>query len=285
MTRSVAGAALMLAAMATGEAKADYTAALDAGALEGTRLGVARFAQGSNKDVMALFDRALADLAAAGAVLVEIEEHEPPDGFWGHARTAMRYEFKATLDDYLAHAAPAVGTRDLAALIAFNEAHADVELALFGQDIFEASAALGELDSAEYREALAAIQKATRADGIDALLAEHEVVALVSPSGPLAPRIDAINGDVWPEWAGAGWMAAVAGYPHLTVPMGTVDGLPIGLSFIGGKDQDARILGLGYAYEQKTHRRVEPSYLPDAEARPDIAAAMRGRRGQEPPPR
>jgi amidase len=80
-------------------------------------------------------------------------------------------------------------------------------------------------------------------------------------------------------------MAAVAGYPHLTVPMGTVDGLPIGLSFIGGKDQDARILGLGYAYEQKTHRRVEPSYLPDAEARPDIAAAMRGRRGQEPPPR
>ncbi|HVS03239.1 MAG TPA: amidase [Thermoanaerobaculia bacterium] len=279
MTRTVAGAALLLAAMATGEAKADYVAALDAGALAGARIGVARFAQGSNPDVLALFDRALADLGAAGAVLVEIAEHEAPEGFWTHARTVLRYEFKATLDDYLAQAAPAVATRSLGALIAFNEAHADVELALFGQDIFEASAALGGLDSDEYVAARDAAQQAARAGGVDFLLAQHDVVAIVSPSGPLAPRIDAINGDVWPAWAGAGWMAAVAGYPHLTVPMGVVHGLPIGISFIGGRDRDAQILALGYAYERKTRRRPEPGYLPDAEALPGIAAAMRGTRG------
>src|SRR5690606_13433070 len=139
--------------------------------------------------------------------------------------------------------------RDLAALIAFNEQHADVELALFDQSIFESSVKLGGLDSEEYLAARDAVQKATREDGIDELLATHDVMALVAPSGPIAPRIDAVNGDVWPPWAGMGWMAAIAGYPHLTVPMGTVDALPIGISFIGGKDQDARILALGHAYE------------------------------------
>ena len=143
------------------------------------------------------------------------------------------------------------------------------------QDVFEASQARGGLDSEEYLEARDAILKATRAEGIDALLAQHDLVAIVSPSGPLAPPIDAINGDVWPDWAGAGWMAAIAGYPHLTVPMGAVDALPVGLSFIGARNDDARILALGYAYEQKTRRRVEPRYLADAEARPEIAAAMR----------
>ncbi|HEX2164861.1 MAG TPA: amidase [Thermoanaerobaculia bacterium] len=279
MTRTVRGAAMLLAAMATGEAKTDYVAALDAGALSGVRLGVARFAEGSNPDILARFEQALDDLRAAGAELVEIEEHETPEGFWADSGKVLRYEFKATLNEYLAGAAEAVEPRDLAALIAYNRAHADVELALFGQDIFEEAAALGGLDSAEYVAARDKAQKATRADGLDALLAEHEVVALVSPSGPLAPPVDAINGDVWPEWAGAGWMAAIAGYPHLSVPMGTVDGLPIGLSFLGGKDQDARILALGYAYEQRTRHRPEPRYLPTAEARPEIGAAMRGRRG------
>ncbi|MDA8016099.1 MAG: amidase [Thermoanaerobaculia bacterium] len=278
MTKTVEGAALMLTAMATGESKSDYRAALDADALEGARLGVARFAEGSHPDIIAAFDRALEDLAAAGAELVEIEEHETPAEFWNHARSVLRYEFKATLNEYLAETADTVTARNLAAVIAFNESQADVELALFGHDIFEASVELEGLDSAEYLEARDFVQKATRADGIDHLLAEHEVVALVSPSGPLAPPVDPINGDVWPAWAGAGWMAAIAGYPHLTVPMGTVEGLPIGLSFLGAQDRDAEILALGYAYEQHTQRRVEPSYLPDAEALPVVAEAMRARR-------
>jgi len=278
MTKTVEGAAMLLDAMATGEAKTGYVAALDADALAGARLGVARFAEGSNPNIVALFDRALADLAAAGAVLVEIDEHETPDDFWPSSRKVLRYEFKATLDDYLADAAPAVAARDLAAVIAFNEAHADVELALFGQDIFEGSAELGGLESEEYVKARDAVQKATRADGLDKLLREHDLAAIVSPSGPLAPPVDPINGDVWPDWAGAGWMAAIAGYPHLSVPMGTVDGLPVGLSFLGGKDRDAQLLALGHAYELKTNRRVEPRYLANAEARPEIAAAMRARK-------
>ena len=96
-----------------------------------------------------------------------------------------------------------------------------------------------------------------------------------SPSGPLPGRMDPVNGDVWPAWAGAGYLAAIAGYPHLSVPMGTVRGAPVGISFIGAKDDDARVLALGYAYEQRTKHRVEPAYLPGAEALPEIAEAMK----------
>lgn len=276
MTRTVRGAAMMLSAMATGAAATDYAASLDAESLRGVRLGVARFAQGSNPDIIARFDQALEDLKAAGAELVEIEEHDTPEGFWQQARKVLNYEFKATLDKYLADTPESVTTRDLASVIVFNKEHADVELALFGQDIFEDCVDLEGLDAPEYIEARDLVQKATRADGIDHLLAEHDVAALISPSGPLAPPVDPINGDVWPAWAGAGWMAAVAGYPHLTVPMGTVDGLPIGLSFLGAANQDASILSLGYAYEQATHRRADPSYWPTAEAMPRIGAAMGG---------
>ena len=98
---------------------------------------------------------------------------------------------------------------------------------------------------------------------------------LVSPSGPLSPRVDPVNGDTWPSWAGAGYLAAIAGYPHITVPMGEVHGVPIGFSIMGAKDADADILSWGYAFEQASHMRVEPQYLRNAEARPEIAAAMK----------
>lgn len=278
MTKTVMGAAMMLNAMATADYHPDFVDALDAESLSGTRIGVARAAQGSNPDIIALFDRALEDLEAAGAELVEITDYQPPGNFWGNARSVLGYEFKATLNDYLASTPESVTTRDLAAVIAFNEEHADVELALFGQDIFEDSAELDGLDSEEYIAARDMVQTATRKDGIDHLLAKYEVAAIVSPSGPLAPPVDPINGDVWPAWAGAGWMAAIAGYPHVSVPMGTVDSLPVGLSFLGAKDHDAKILSFGYAYEQATKRRVEPAYLPNAEHRSDIAEAMRAKR-------
>ncbi len=186
----------------------------------------------------------------------------------------LRFEFKDGINAYLAATPETVATRTLDELIAFNKANAAQELALFGQSIFETSAAMGDLKSPAYKKALAAIRRATREDGIDRLMREHGVVAIVSPSGPLAPRVDAINGDVWPEWVGAGGLAAIAGYPHLTVPMGAVKALPIGLSFIAGKDDDAKVLALGYAYEQRSQRRVAPGYLATQEADPAIAAAM-----------
>lgn len=276
MTRTVRGAAMMLNAMATGAARTDYVAALDANSLSGKRIGVARFSEGSHPGAIALFNAALKDLEAAGAVLVEIADFTPSDPTFNEDEgKVLRYEFKKTVNDYLADTAAAVTARDLDTLIAFNEAHADVELALFDQSIFEQSAKLGGLDDPEYRDALSRMLKAAREDGVDRLLADNNVVALVSPSGPLAPPVDAINGDVWPEFPGAGDLAAIAGYPHLTVPMGTVKGAPVGLSFVGAKDDDAAILSYGYAYEQKTKKRVEPQYLSTASAAPEIGAAMR----------
>ena len=111
-------------------------------------------------------------------------------------------------------------------------------------------------------------------NGIDRLLSEFDVDMLVSPSGPIASRIDPINGDVWPSWSGAGYLAAVAGYPHITVPMGEVHGIPIGFSILGSAGQDAEILSYGYAFEQATKLRVEPKYLNSAEDRAEIQKAM-----------
>jgi amidase len=276
MTKTVRGAAMMLVAMATGPAKLDYVAALDENALDGARVGVLRFAQGSNPDIIERFDRALEVLAAAGATLVEIEKFERPESFQDQSGNVLNYEFKAGINAYLADAAAAVPVRTLDELIAFNQEHADVELALFDQSIFVESAAKGSLEDPDYIASRDGVQALTRDKGIDALLASAELDVLVSPSGPLASRIDPINGDVWPAWAGAGWMAAIAGYPHASVPMGTVHGVPVGLSFIATKDTDAAVLGYAYAYEQRTNHRPEPQYFPNAEARPEIATAMEG---------
>lgn len=273
MTKTVSGAALMMDAM-TGDAI--YTSSLNAPSLSGVRIGVLRFAQGSNADITALFDRALSDLENEGAVLVEIEQFSPDaDNFWGDALAVLQYEFKDGLNAYLATAPQSVKTRTLEELIAFN-AQIPAELALFGQDLFEASQARGPLSDEDYIRARDNVQRATRENGIDALLAEHDVRILVSPSGPISSRIDPINGDVWPSWAGAGWMAAIAGYPHITVPMGDVSGIPVGFSIMGTRGDDAAILSYGYAYEQISQRRVDPQYLLNAEERTDIAAAMQG---------
>lgn len=278
MTRTVTGAALMMNAMATGEAATDYVAALDAGSLTGKRVGVMRFAQGSNQDIHTRFNAALQVLEAQGAELVEIEDFSPDaENFWGDALAVLEYEFKHTLNAYLADTPDSVTTRSLAELIAFNEANAEIELVLFDQDLFESSDARGPLTDEAYVNALAAVQSASREKGIDKLLSEHSVDMLVSPSGPVSPRIDPVNGDNWPAWAGAGYLAAIAGYPHITVPMGDVHGVPIGFSIMGAKDADADILSWGFAYEQASQMRVEPGFLPDAEARPEIAAAMKAK--------
>lgn len=275
MTKTVKGAAMMLTAMASLEPTIDYAERLDAGSLAGKRVGVMRFAQGSNEDIHDRFNAALAVLEAQGAELVEIDSFAPDaENFWGDALSVLQYEFKHTLDAYLADTPETVPTRSLADVIAFNEANAEIELALFDQDLLVASDAMGPLTEEGYTNALTAVQSAAREKGIDKLLADHNVDMLVSPSGPVSPRIDPVNGDNWPAWAGAGYLAAIAGYPHITVPMGEVHGVPIGFSIMGAKDADADILSWGFAYEQASQMRVEPQYLPSAESRPEIAAAM-----------
>lgn len=272
MTKTVTGAALLMNAMDPGDT--DYTAALAPDALQGKRLGVLRASVGDNPDIITPFEAALAMMRQLGAEIVEIEESSVPGEFWAASLLVLEYEFKDSLNAYLAATPQGVETRSLSDVLAFNLANADTELALFNQDLFEASEALGPLTEEAYLEARALIQSSAREQGIDRLLKEHGVDALISPSGPLAPRVDPVNGDVWPAWAGAGFLAAVAGYPHLTVPMGEVHGIPLGVSFMGAKDADAAILAYGYAYEQVTQLRPDPKYLETAEDRPEIAAAM-----------
>lgn len=276
MTKTVRGAAMMLMAMADGAEATDYVAALDENALRGARVGVLRFAEGSSLDIKARFNEALEAMEAAGAELIEIEEFAGRDaGFSEKSRAVLDYEFKASLDEYLADTPVDGQPRSLEELIAFNEDNASVELALFDQSIFVEAQARGGLDDPEYIEARDTVQRITGAEGIDKLLEDYDVDILVSPSGPIAPRIDPVNGDTWPAWAGAGWMAAIAGYPHATVPAGTAHGLPVGVSFIGAADADAEVLSFAYAYEQRTNLRTEPQYLKRAEERPEIAAAMK----------
>jgi len=272
MEKTVRGAAMLLDAMIPGEDT--FSAALSPDALRGVRVGVLRAAQGTNPDITARFDAALEVLKAQGAELVDVTEYDPPEGFWPASLLVLEYEFKASLNTYLASAPSAVTVRSLSDVIAFNQANAAEELALFGQDLFEVSDALGPLTDKAYKDALALVQSATREKGIDRLLVTHKVDVLVAPSGPIAPRTDPVNGDVWPEWAGAGWAPAIAGYPNLTVPMGDVHAIPVGISFMGTKNSDARILGYGFAYEQASGIRLAPGYLETAEARPEIREAM-----------
>ncbi|MEO1574697.1 MAG: amidase [Pseudomonadota bacterium] len=273
MTRTVRGAALMLGAM--DDRDVDYLAQLDAEALRGRRVGVLRFALGNNPDVQARFEAALDVLRERGAVLVDVERDEVrPPGYGKASLDVLLYEFKAGINDYLADAAEAVTTRDLAALIEFNKANADSELALFDQSIFDESLEVGDLTDERYIEALELALKATREDGMDGIFATHEVDVVVAPSGPLSPPRDPVNGDVWPDWAGAGWMAAVAGYPHATVPMGTVHGIPVGLSFMGARGDDAGVLSAAFAYEQASQLRASPAFLNTVSMRPELREAL-----------
>jgi len=273
MTKSVRGAALMLDAM--DNQTVDYAAALDRGSLSGKRVGVLKFAEGSNDDVKARYNAALKSMEAAGAILVEIEEFDLGVEEYGRkSRDVLLYEFKAGMDHYLADTPAAVKPRSLEQLIAYNE-NEPRETTVFDQDLFEAAQAKGPLSDEIYRTAKADVQAGTGTNGIDKMMAENNVSMLVSPSGPVASRIDPVNGDVWPSWAGAGYLAAVAGYPHITVPMGDVHGVPVGFSIMAGKGQDADVLSYGYAFEAAGGARVDPKYLRSAEDRPELERAMR----------
>jgi amidase len=257
MTASVREAAELLSVIAgsdpadpaTAEAdkrKQDYAAHLDPDALKGKRIGVMRFASGFGTD--AAFETALAVLRKQGAELVDIKSFD--DSQIGKNETlVLQVELKADMAKYLKGSPAPIGVRSLADLIAFDTNHAQQEMSLFGQEFFEEAEKTKGLSDPAYKKARAASFRAAGPNGIDHLLKQYRVVALVGPTMPPAWKIDAVNGD---QISGgrAGSLAAVAGYPHLTVPMGLVKGLPVGLSFIGPKWSEARLLSLGFAYEQ-----------------------------------
>jgi amidase len=273
MARSVADAALLLNAIAgsdpadpaTAEADShivDFTQGLAEASLAGVRLGVMREQVGENAQVTTLFERALADLQAAGAEIVEIE-FEPDSAMSRDEFTVLLYEFREEVEAYLASSPADLPVRSLAGLIAFNREHADVELRWFGQDLFEA--ALEATDRAAYAKARANSLRLAGPEGIDRLLAEHDVALLIAPTqGPAWPT-DLVLGDHFSSGIGAGSLAAIAGYPHLSVPMGHVEGLPVGLSFIGAQWRDHAVLQAGAAYE-----RVRSAPLAGADLAPTI---------------
>jgi amidase len=277
MTKSVMGAAMMMNAIATSEDATDYVAALDANSLDGKRVGVARFSQGSNPLIIERFNAGLAVLEGQGAILVDIEEAELAPEFWPNALTVLMYELKHTMDEYLASTPEAVTTRTLADVIAFNEANAEIELPYFGQDLFENAQGRGPITDQAYLDARDLVQTATRENGIDALLAEYQVDMLVSPSGVIVMEHDYTKGDVWPdEWAGAGAYAAIAGYPHITVPAGTAENVPLGFSIMSSAGRDAEVLSWGYAFEQASQLRAEPQFLKSVVVSMEVAAAADG---------
>lgn len=276
MARSVRDAALLLSAMAgpdpTDAATArtqvrDYAAALSADALKGRRIGVIR-PDGMTPLLTARFDAALAVLRAGGATLVEVT---PPklDGLGEAELLVLQTELKADLNAYLATTPPAVTARTLDQVIAFNRANAATEMPFFEQETFEAAAKTKGLDDPAYRAARAKSLRLAGAEGIDAMLKAAKVDLLVEPTYGAAWLSDPVHGD---QYGGpsASELPAVAGYPHLTVPMGLAQGLPVGLSFIGTAGTDQQVLNAGYAYEQRAKARVAPRYPAQAEVGPGL---------------
>jgi amidase len=271
MTKSVMGAAMMLNAMDTVDV--NYAKALPESSLQDVRIGVMRAFQGEDASIRPMFEKAMSTLEAAGAELVIITEINPlPSDFLAASFKVLLYEFKDSINRYLPNTTSA--TKSLADLIAFNQ-KTEREMALFDQSIFLLANDMAGLKSDGYKDARALTFKATREDGIDFYLREYEVDLLVAPSGSIAPRIDAINGDVWPGFAGIGWMAAIAGYPHATVPMGTVKELPMGLSFIASAGDDLKVLKAAFNYEQASQARVVPKFCASSSDLPSVAAGLR----------
>ena len=283
MARSVADAAILLTAMAgsdpadpaTADADArrgDYLAALEGASLAGRRLGVLGYAARLAPSVDAVFAAAVATLKAAGAEVVDIEGFEPPHGFGKDEMTVLLTELKAGLNDYLATTPPAVACRTLAEVIAFN-ARSERELALFGQELFEQAQATGGLADPAYLKARADGLKMAGEDGLARLIADHRLDALIAPSYGPAWRVDAALGDH--GWGSASRLPAIAGYPHLTAPMGQTAGMPLGLSFIGLPWTEAALLALGHAFECAAQARRPPTYRASLEAEPAFEAASR----------
>lgn len=282
MTATVREAAMLLTAIAgsdpadpaTREAdqrRDDYADGLNANSLKGARLGVMRFASGFGTD--AAFEMALATFRARGAILVEIKQFDDRQ-IGGNELTVLLAELKDGLGKYLRSSPAQIPVRSLADVIAFNRAHAPQEMALFGQELFEQAEKTNGLGDPGYRKARAASYRAAGPHGIDRILKQHKLDALVGPTMPAAWKIDAIHGDQI-SGGGAGSLAAVAGYPHLTVPMGMVKGLPVGLSFIGPKWSDALMLSLGFAFEQARAPMPPPSFLKSIEEGPLVAPLLR----------
>jgi amidase len=270
MTRCVADAAALLTAMTGSDARdpatreandraRDYSQFLNADGLKGARIGVVRANFGGRNDLVApIIKEALKVLQAQGAILVDPVEVPNVSKYGATELEVLLYEMKADMAAYLAEFAPGSNFKTLKDLIEFNEKNRDREMPYFGQEFFIRAEAKGGLDSKEYLDALANNQRYSRAEGLDQVMKEHKLDALVAPSGQPASLTDFIRGD--PGGGSFSGPAAVAGYPHITVPAGFVRGLPVGISFVGAAWSEGPLIRLAYAYEQASKHRKPPTF-------------------------
>lgn len=269
IARSVSDAAVLLNVLAGSDSrdkaswdadkkKTDYTRGLDANALRGVRVGVLRGYAPFSKDVDEAYAKSIARLLEAGATLVDPVKLANVDKASAAEQTVLAYEFKAGLNAYLA-TRKGVAVASLAELIQWNSTHADKELVNFGQDLLENAQKLGTLNDKAYKQALSNLRRYARKEGFDALMKKQKLDVLVVPTNNPAWVTDPVNGDHYT--AGSSSIAATAGYPSVTVPMGQVRELPVGLSFIGPAWSEARLLGYAYAFEQATKARRKPQFL------------------------
>ncbi|HEX3430128.1 MAG TPA: amidase [Rhizomicrobium sp.] len=283
MGRSVADVAALLTAMAGADPadhatrdadshRIDYLGAIVQASLNGKRLGIAHTDATPATDEDRLFDRAVTAMRKAGAVIVPVKFTPPDAKSSGDAELLeLETELKVDLNAYLATTPAAVSTRTLAGLIAFNDSHPR-ETALFGQDIFLAAEKTKGLGDPAYSKARALLLRVARTDGLDRIFGRYKIDALVMPTDEPAWRVDVVKGDN--DSSNSSFLPAVAGYPHLTVPMGTIRELPVGISFIGLAWSEAKLLALGAAFESATHARHAPKYLPSVESTAPVTAAF-----------
>ena len=283
MTRSVADAAALLTVMAgrdpadaaTGDADrhhTDYSAPLAKASLRGARLGVIAPAPDAIPgETDKAFAHAVVALKAAGADIVEIKDFTPPPPeMQANELIVLEYELKADLNAYLAHLPSPQKVKTLADVIAFNRA-TPREMELFGQELFEAAEGTSGLSDPIYVKAHEALRESSRGI-LDKLFTDYRLDALIRATDDPSYRIDVVKGDN--DSSNSPYLAATAGYPHLTVPMGFVHELPVGLSFVGPGWSEAKLLALGYAFEQATHARRSPKFLPSLETVPAILRAF-----------
>ena len=279
MARTVTDATLLLAAMSGSDAadtatrsadtrgRRDYSASLVRDGLRGARIGVVRNRLfGYNTAADALAEAAIADLKREGAVIVDPAPIPTLGKFDDSELNVLLYEFKTDLNTYLASLGGSTSMHSLKDLIAFNDAHKDEELRYFGQEIMATAQTKGPLTDATYRAELARNHLLSRAQGIDATMAKYKLDALIAPTGGPAWITDLVNGDGGTASApGPSTVTSVAGYPHITVPMGLARGLPVGLSFFGRAWSEPTLIKLAYAYEQATKHRRPPTFAATAD--------------------
>jgi amidase len=276
MARTVADAAILLGAL-TGVDSADsatksskkralsnYAKYLDLDGLKGARIGVARNMAGTNPRILKIFEHSIEVLKQLGAVIIDPADVPNFNKFGETESEVLHYEFKTGLNKYLKTLDANVRVHSMEDVIRFNEENEDRVLPYFGQERLVTAQEKGSLSSKKYKDALAKNLRLSRKAGIDAVMRKYKLDAIIVPSGGPAWMIDLANGDAINWDMESTSPAAVAGYPHITVPAGYVFGLPVGLSFFAKAWQEANLIKYAYAFEQATQYRRQPRYLPTA---------------------